>query len=158
MENPCFEKELECTSNTIMCEFLIKLFDSLQTGTRDTATFMMDAVRNSMWLLRDNWHMWDALLVVVTGAAGQWAKHWPVLGWHRVTEQFCTWHNAEELVLCSCHLVCSTRLDSRTASSLTPNSRQPLSQGIVLVLELALIVSQGSIRGVLLIAQECTLC
>lgn len=42
--------------------------DSLQTGTRDTATFMMDAVRNSMWLLRANWHMWDPSL------AAEWLR------------------------------------------------------------------------------------
>lgn len=48
LENPGFEKEFECISYTIMCEFLMKLSDSLQTGTRDAATFMMDAVRNSM--------------------------------------------------------------------------------------------------------------
>lgn len=33
--------------------------DSLQPGTRDTATFMVDAVRNSVWLWRDEWHVWD---------------------------------------------------------------------------------------------------
>lgn len=65
----------------------------------------------------------------------------------RTAQQFCTQHRAEELLLFSRCLVDSTRLDSRTASSVSPDSRQPGIQGIVIVLELALIVSQGTIRG-----------